>query len=82
MYGGADIGQQMRDLKRGCHFLVATPGRLIDMSERRKIGLDFCKVLVLNEANRKLDMEFEPQNCRIVEKDILPPKGVLQTMIF
>uniref|UniRef100_A0A3P9KG05 Helicase ATP-binding domain-containing protein n=1 Tax=Oryzias latipes TaxID=8090 RepID=A0A3P9KG05_ORYLA len=39
----ADIGQQIRDLERGCHLLVATPGRLVDMMERGKIGLDYCK---------------------------------------
>ena len=43
VYGGADIGSQMRDLDRGCHLLVATPGRLVDMIERGKIGLDHCK---------------------------------------
>ncbi|KAA8579802.1 hypothetical protein FQN60_006895 [Etheostoma spectabile] len=42
VYGGADIGQQIRDLERGCHLLVATPGRLVDMMERGKIGLDYC----------------------------------------
>lgn len=42
VYGGADIGAQMRDLDRGCHLLVATPGRLVDMMERGKIGLDHC----------------------------------------
>ncbi len=43
VYGGADIGQQIRDLERGCHLLVATPGRLVDMMERGKIGMDYCK---------------------------------------
>lgn len=43
VYGGADIGAQMRDLDRGCHLLVATPGRLVDMLERGKIGLEHCK---------------------------------------
>lgn len=46
VYGGADIGQQIRDLERGCHLLVATPGRLVDMMERGKIGLDFCKYVI------------------------------------
>ncbi|XP_013929401.1 PREDICTED: ATP-dependent RNA helicase DDX3X isoform X2 [Thamnophis sirtalis] len=82
VYGGADIGQQIRDLERGCHLLVATPGRLVDMMERGKIGLDFCKYLVLDEADRMLDMGFEPQIRRIVEKDTMPPKGVRQTMMF
>uniref|UniRef100_A0A7N8XJ02 RNA helicase n=1 Tax=Mastacembelus armatus TaxID=205130 RepID=A0A7N8XJ02_9TELE len=82
VYGGADIGQQIRDLERGCHLLVATPGRLVDMMERGKIGLDHCKYLVLDEADRMLDMGFEPQIRRIVEQDTMPHKGVRQTMMF
>ncbi|XP_071607498.1 ATP-dependent RNA helicase DDX3X isoform X1 [Heliangelus exortis] len=82
VYGGAEIGQQIRDLERGCHLLVATPGRLVDMMERGKIGLDFCKYLVLDEADRMLDMGFEPQIRRIVERDTMPPKGVRHTMMF
>ncbi|XP_037678706.1 ATP-dependent RNA helicase DDX3X-like isoform X4 [Choloepus didactylus] len=82
VYGGADIGQQIRDVERGCHLLVATPGRLVDMMERGKIGLDFCKYLVLDEADRMLDMGFEPQIRRIVEQDTMPPKGVRHTMMF
>uniref|UniRef100_A0A2K6KZV5 RNA helicase n=1 Tax=Rhinopithecus bieti TaxID=61621 RepID=A0A2K6KZV5_RHIBE len=82
VYGGADIGQQIRDLERGCHLLVATPGRLVDMMERGKIGLDFCKYLVLDEADRMLDMGFEPQIRRIVEQDTMPPKGIRHTMMF
>ncbi|KAL4608802.1 putative ATP-dependent RNA helicase an3 isoform X5, partial [Arapaima gigas] len=82
VYGGADIGQQIRDLERGCHLLVATPGRLVDMMERGKIGLDCCNYLVLDEADRMLDMGFEPQIRRIVEQDTMPPKGIRQTMMF
>ncbi|XP_024919347.1 DEAD-box helicase 3 X-linked a isoform X4 [Cynoglossus semilaevis] len=82
VYGGADIGQQIRDLERGCHVLVATPGRLVDMMERGKIGLDYCNYLVLDEADRMLDMGFEPQIRRIVEQDTMPPKGMRQTMMF
>uniref|UniRef100_A0AAR2LT85 RNA helicase n=1 Tax=Pygocentrus nattereri TaxID=42514 RepID=A0AAR2LT85_PYGNA len=82
VYGGADIGQQIRDLERGCHLLVATPGRLVDMMERGKIGLDYCNYLVLDEADRMLDMGFEPQIRRIVEQDTMPPKGLRQTMMF
>ncbi|XP_016350928.1 DEAD-box helicase 3 X-linked a isoform X10 [Sinocyclocheilus anshuiensis] len=82
VYGGADIGQQIRELERGCHLLVATPGRLVDMMERGKIGLDYCKYLVLDEADRMLDMGFEPQIRRIVEQDTMPPKGARQTMMF
>ena len=43
VYGGADIGGQIRDLERGCHLIVATPGRLVDMLERGRVGLDNCK---------------------------------------
>uniref|UniRef100_A0A8C2D836 RNA helicase n=1 Tax=Cyprinus carpio TaxID=7962 RepID=A0A8C2D836_CYPCA len=82
VYGGADIGQQIRDLERGCHLLVATPGRLVDMMERGKIGLDYCNYLVLDEADRLLDMGFEPQIRRIVEQDTMPPKGLRRTMMF
>ncbi|BFZ06183.1 hypothetical protein BsWGS_09218 [Bradybaena similaris] len=82
VYGGADIGAQMRDLDKGCHLLVATPGRLVDMMERGKVGLDHCKFLVLDEADRMLDMGFEPQIRRIVEKDNMPPCGKRQTNMF
>ena len=50
-YGGADVRQQMQDLERGCHLLVATPGRLVDMLERGKIGLEHCKYVVVNNLN-------------------------------
>jgi hypothetical protein len=50
VYGGANVGDQMRDLDRGCHLLVATPGRLVDMLERGKISLEYCNFLVLDEA--------------------------------
>ncbi|XP_042875803.1 ATP-dependent RNA helicase DDX3X-like isoform X10 [Penaeus japonicus] len=82
VYGGADVVSQMRDLSRGCHLLVATPGRLADMIDRGKIGLDYCKYLVLDEADRMLDMGFEPQIRRIVEEDNMPPTGQRQTLMF
>lgn len=82
VYGGADIGGQLRDLTRGCHLLVATPGRLVDMMERGKVGMDHIKFLVLDEADRMLDMGFEPQIRRIVEKDTMPGPKVRQTLMF
>ncbi|XP_037076094.1 putative ATP-dependent RNA helicase Pl10 isoform X3 [Pollicipes pollicipes] len=82
VYGGADVGGQMRDLERGCHLLVATPGRLVDMLERGKVGLDNCRYLVLDEADRMLDMGFEPQIRRIVELDTMPPTKDRHTMMF
>ena len=82
VYGGAQVGEQMRDLDRGCHLLVATPGRLVDMLERGKVSLEFCKYLVLDEADRMLDMGFEPQIRRIVEQDNMPAVGKRQTLMF
>ncbi|XP_066255370.1 ATP-dependent RNA helicase DDX3X [Euwallacea similis] len=82
VYGGANIGDQMRDLDRGCHLLVATPGRLLDMIDRGRIGLDYCRYLVLDEADRMLDMGFEVQIRRIVEKETMPRTGERQTLMF
>jgi len=82
VYGGANVGDQMRDLDRGCHLLVATPGRLVDMLERGKVSLENCTFLVLDEADRMLDMGFEPQIRRIVEQDNMPPTGQRQTLMF
>jgi superfamily II DNA/RNA helicase len=82
VYGGADIGSQIRDLSRGCHLLVATPGRLVDMMERGRVGVENVRFLVLDEADRMLDMGFEPQIRRIVEKDNMPVTGERQTLMF
>lgn len=81
-YGGSHVMDQIRDLEQGCHLLVATPGRLSDMLERGKIGLDFCRFLVLDEADRMLDMGFETQIRRIVEGSTMPPPGDRQTLMF
>lgn len=82
VYGGADVGTQMRDIERGCHILVATPGRLVDMIQRGKIGLEAVQFLCLDEADRMLDMGFEPQIREIVEKCDMPPTGQRQTLMF
>lgn len=82
VYGGADVGAQMRDLDRGCHILVATPGRLADFLKRGKIGFSFIRYVVLDEADRMLDMGFEPQIRDIVEKSDMPTKGKRQTLMF
>ncbi|XP_072180348.1 ATP-dependent RNA helicase DDX3Y-like isoform X1 [Diadema setosum] len=82
VYGGADIKGQISDLERGCHLLVATPGRLVDMIERGKVGLEHIRWVVLDEADRMLDMGFEPQIRRIVEQDNMPKTGERQTLMF
>lgn len=82
VYGGADIKSQMKDLDAGCHLLVATPGRLIDLHDRGKIGLQNVRYLVLDEADRMLDMGFEPQIRDIVEKRDMPRTGSRLTAMF
>ncbi|KAK9763382.1 ATP-dependent RNA helicase ded1 [Basidiobolus ranarum] len=82
VYGGADIGQQLRQMDRGCDLLTATPGRLVDLIERGRVSLSKIKFLVLDEADRMLDMGFEPQIRRIVEKEDMPTTGVRQTLMF
>ena len=82
VYGGADIGSQLRQIERGCDLLVATPGRLVDLIERGRISLCNIKYLVLDEADRMLDMGFEPQIRRIVQGEDMPPTGQRQTLMF
>lgn len=82
VYGGADIGSQLRQIERGCDLLVATPGRLVDLIERGRISLQNIKYLVLDEADRMLDMGFEPQIRRIVEGEDMPGVQSRQTLMF
>lgn len=82
VYGGADIYQQLRLIERGCDLLVATPGRLVDLIERGRISLANIKYLVLDEADRMLDMGFEPQIRRIVEGEDMPSVQDRQTLMF
>ena len=77
VYGGVPLRKQAQEA-RGAHVLVATPGRLQDLVDRRLISLDAVSVLVLDEADRMLDMGFKPQVDRIVR--LLSAKR--QTMFF
>jgi superfamily II DNA/RNA helicase len=52
---------QLREMERGCDMLVATPGRLSDLIERARVSLAAIRYLALDEADRMLDMGFEPQ---------------------
>nr|ALF95045.1 RNA helicase p68a isoform l [Cynoglossus semilaevis] len=76
IYGGAPKGPQIRDLERGVEICIATPGRLIDYLECGKTNLRRCTYLVLDEADRMLDMGFEPQIRKIVEQ-IRPDRQTL-----
>jgi ATP-dependent RNA helicase DDX5/DBP2 len=66
VYGGVPKGGQIRDLARGVEVVIATPGRLIDMLESGKTNLRRVTYLVLDEADRMLDMGFEPQIRKII----------------
>src|SRR5215212_8701873 len=77
VYGGTSLGPQAAKAK-GAHVLVATPGRLEDVLERKLVSLDGVRTLVLDEADRMLDMGFRPQVDRIVAR--LPRNR--QTMLF
>lgn len=66
----------------GVEIVIGTPGRLIDMLEARQTNLKRVTYLVLDEADRMLDMGFEPQIRKIVEQTDMPPPGQRQTMLF
>jgi ATP-dependent RNA helicase RhlE len=78
VFGGVALEPQQKDLRSGVDVVVATPGRLIDHLERRNVSFDDLEVLVLDEADRMLDMGFAPQISRIVSS--LPPYR--QTLLF
>ena len=77
VYGGVPLNAQAKRAK-SAHVLVATPGRLQDLAERRLVDLSHVRILVLDEADRMLDMGFQPQVDRIVKR--LPRNR--QTMFF
>ncbi|ENN73391.1 hypothetical protein YQE_09953, partial [Dendroctonus ponderosae] len=76
VFGGAPKGPQARDLERGVEICIATPGRLIDFLEKGSTNLARCTYLVLDEADRMLDMGFEPQIRKIIEQ-IRPDRQTL-----
>ncbi|CAM9400375.1 unnamed protein product, partial [Laminaria digitata] len=68
VYGGVPKRVQERDLSRGVEIVIATPGRLIDFLENGRTNLQRVTYLVLDEADRMLDMGFEPQIRKIVSQ--------------
>jgi ATP-dependent RNA helicase RhlE len=78
VYGGVPIGPQETALRGGVDVVIATPGRLLDHMERRNVSFDDLEVLVLDEADRMLDMGFAPQINRIVAE--IP--AYRQTLLF
>jgi superfamily II DNA/RNA helicase len=78
LFGGASKGPQARDLSYGVDVCIATPGRLLDFIESNATTMSRCSFLVLDEADRMLDMGFEPQIRKIVSQ-IRPDR---QTLMF
>lgn len=78
LYGGKPYGPQIRELRAGTDVLIATPGRLCDLIQRGVVNLGSIEVLVLDEADRMLDMGFLPDVRRIV--DLVPEER--QTLLF
>src|SRR5216683_272070 len=76
--GGANIRTQISELRMGASVLIATPGRLLDLTERGSVNLSTIEVLVLDEADRMLDMGFLPAIRRVLA--MLPTKR--QTLLF
>jgi len=78
VFGGVSINPQIEALRSGCDLLVATPGRLLDLAERRVLDLHSIRYFVLDEADRMLDMGFIPAIRRILK--LLP--GKRQSLMF
>ncbi|XP_039251758.2 ATP-dependent RNA helicase DDX4-like [Styela clava] len=81
-YGGTSVGSQLRDLSRGCNILIATPGRLLDFINRGKVGCSGLQYLILDEADRMLDMGFEPEIRRLAAAPGMPDKNNRHTLMF
>ena len=78
IFGGTGYGKQDQELRKGADIVVATPGRLLDQLQRKTLRLDRVEILVLDEADRMLDMGFMPDVRRIIERC---PR-TRQTMLF
>ena len=78
VFGGVDIKPQLVEVRRGVEILIATPGRLLDHIEQKSVNLGQVQILVLDEADRMLDMGFMPDIKRIIS--LLPVKR--QNLLF
>merc|ERR1719464_195193 len=84
IYGGVEMREQRMDLEKGCDILIATPGRLTDMVDRNFLTLELVQFFILDEADRMLDMGFEPQVREIVENTGMGKNSAFprQSMMF
>jgi len=81
-YGGTSSMFQLSTLFKGCNVLICTPGRLMDFVDKGKISFEDVKYLVLDEADRMLDMGFLPEVQRICNSAGMPKKGERTTLMF
>ncbi|XP_055968118.1 probable ATP-dependent RNA helicase DDX4 isoform X2 [Sorex fumeus] len=82
IYGGTQLGHSIRQIIQGCNILCATPGRLMDIIGKEKIGLKQVKYLVLDEADRMLDMGFGPEMKKLISCPGMPSREQRQTLMF
>ena len=82
VYGGTSVRGSAESLRRGCNILVATPGRLVDFLERGIINFSRVEFLVLDEADRMLDMGFREEIQKIIRSRDMPRRGERKTLMF
>lgn len=81
-YGGTAVHHQAQQMRAGCHILVATPGRLNDFMERRYVTFENVKFVVLDEADRMLDMGFLPSIEKVMNNSTMAAREHRQTLMF
>ncbi len=82
VFGGVDMEEQIKTLKEGVDILVATPGRLLDLINRKHIVLDSLRILVMDEADRMLDLGFREDIERILQKAPVKRQNLLFSATF
>jgi ATP-dependent RNA helicase DDX41 len=70
--GGIDIKYQIEEISKGCHIIVGTPGRLSDLLNKKRLEHSMCKLIVIDEAYRLLDMDFDEEIRKVLEKFTQP----------
>lgn len=81
-YGGTSVGYQLGQLAKGCNILSGTPGRLNDFIEKGKVNLENLQFLVLDEADKMLEMGFLPEIQKMLSNPNMPKKGDRQMLMF
>ncbi|CAL4066634.1 unnamed protein product, partial [Meganyctiphanes norvegica] len=82
LYGGTSTLHQAKNLQNGCHVLVATPGRLLDFVEKGKVKFDALHFVVMDEADRMLDMGFRGDMEKMINHPTMPARGERKTLMF